>query len=131
MNDVLDAVLQVAALGVMTLGAWAIGRLSDWLKLRADSEVRSYLLAALDRAVEYGQAEARRRLGAVASEAARDGMPALALALARGYAQERVPDALRRLGVEEAGLDAMLVARLPRPPMPGSLIGGVHLTASR
>lgn len=121
MNDILDALLQAAALGVMTLGAWAIGQLSDWLKLRADSEVRSYLLAALDRAVEYGQAEARRRLGAVVSEDARASLPALTLDLARAYAQERVPDALRRLGVPKAGLDAMLLARLPRPPMPATL----------
>jgi hypothetical protein len=120
-DTALDGLLTAAASLVLALGALAIRHLSDWLKLRADSEVRGYLTAALDRAVEYGLAEARRRardaglagpaVGNVAAEAARD------------YAQSRVPDALARFNIDTAALDQLIRARLPKPP--GPLGGGL------
>jgi hypothetical protein len=111
MNELIDALLQLAAVAVLGLGGMAIRRLSDWLKLRADSEVRGYLTAALDRAVEYGLAEARRR--------ARDGVTGAtnqAAELATTYVRDRVPAALTRFGIDSVGLDQMVRARLPRPP---------------
>lgn len=118
MNDLIEAVLGLAATGVLTLGGFAIRRLADWLKLRADSEVRSYLMAALEKAVEYGVAEARRR----AIDSGIKGGTAVQAELARDYMQARVPDALARLGVDTAGLDQMIRARLPKPP--SGMLGG-------
>ena len=117
MGDLLDIVLQLAALVILALGGLAVRRLSDWLGLRADGEVRAYLNAALDRAVEFGLAEARRR----AREA---GVPVpaggIAAAAARQYARDRVPEALARFGINEAALDDMIRARLPKPPAHGA-----------
>lgn len=114
MTDLIEALLQLVAAGVLALGGYAITRLSTWLKLRADDQVRGYMLAALDRAVEYGMTEARRRV--------RDGLskssPHLAAELARDYAQQQVPDALARLKIDTAGLDRMVRARMPLPVKP-------------
>ena len=116
MNEFLDALLQLAAAGVLALGGFAINRLAGWLKLRADSEVRLYLQAALERAVEYGQAEARRRV--MAGLVPREALQNAAGELARDYMQDRVPDGLARFKIETAALDKMIRARMPKPPTP-------------
>ena len=117
MTAFIEALLQLAGVAVLTLGGFAIHRLSDWLKLRADDQVRTYLLATLDRAVEFGKAEARRRIrdGAAGSH------ETLAAELARQYTLDRVPDALARFGVGTPGLDQMIQARMPKPP---AILGG-------
>lgn len=116
-DALLEHLLQAAGLVILALGGIAIRRLADWLRLRADSEVRAYLLAGLERAVEFGQAEARR----MARDAGLTG-PAVgnaALEVARDYAQQRMPEALTRFGIDTAALDSMLRARLPKPPFGG------------
>lgn len=114
MNDLIELLLGGAGTTVMALGAWAIARLGDWLRLRADSEVRAYLMEGLRIAVEYGQAEARRRAAeaGLAGPAARN----VAAEAARDYALSRYPDALKRFNVDAAALDQMIRARMPKPP---------------
>lgn len=114
----LDNALSVVAALLLVMGRQAIAHLADWLKLCADSEVRAYLNVGLDRAVEFGKAEARRRLLSVTSEVAGERQPNLQLELARSYVQDRFPDALARFGVDTAALDKMLTARLPLPARP-------------
>ena len=109
MTELLDALLTVAVTAVLTLGGVAIRHLADWLRLRADGEVRAYLIQVLDRAVDYGLAEARRR--------AFDGTKPVPAELARDYVVSRVPDALARFGMDTAALDQMIRARLPKPPL--------------
>jgi hypothetical protein len=114
----LDHALAIVAPLLLLMGRQAINHLADWLKLKADSEVRGYLVDGLQRAVEFGQAEARRRLLSVTSEVARERLPDLAIEIARSYAAERYPDALKRFGVDEAALTQMLKARMPAPARP-------------
>ena len=117
MHDLIEALLQLAGVAVLALGGLAIRHLADWLKLRADSEVRGYLLQALERAVEYGQAEARRRVHAGGAGGAN-----VSAELAAGYVQDRVPGALVRFGIDAVALDQMIRARMPKPstwPGPG------------
>jgi hypothetical protein len=110
--------LQIVAAAVLVLGGFAVRALTVWLNLRADDQVRAYLQQALDRAVEYGLAEAR---GRVAAGPARNN---IAAELARDYAQQRVPDALARFGIDTAGLDQLIRARLPKlPSWPGAANG--------
>lgn len=117
MNAFLDAVLQLAATGVLALGGYAIHRLSTWLRLREDSEVRRYLDDTLKRGVDLAEAEMRKAIGGFT----RPNQAALDVAVARvaGYTQHRVPDALAHFAVTDAGLMEMararLLARLPVP----------------
>jgi hypothetical protein len=111
MQDLIEALLQLAAVAVLGLGGFAIRHLADWLKLRADSEVRDYLQTALDRAVEFGLSEARRRVIAGGL-----GGVNVAAEIARDYAQDRVPGALARFAIDTSALDQMIRARLPSPP---------------
>lgn len=110
MQALLDALLQLAAAGVLALGGYAITRLSAWLKLREDSEVRSYLNQALERAVDLALAEARSRiapriypLAPVADDL---------VAKAAAYARDRVPDALARFRIDGASLEDMIRSRM-------------------
>lgn len=114
----LDNALSVVAALLLVMGRQVIAYLADWLKLKADSEVRAYLTAGLDRAVEFGQAEARRRLGPVTSEAARERLPGMVVEIASQYATERWPDALKRFGIDAPALEAVLKTRLPARPRP-------------
>ena len=116
--------IELVAAVMLIMGRSLILRAAEWLKLRADSEVRAYLMAGLDRAVEYGQAEARRRLlaGSVALRQdiqgvfVREDVQTLEADLARDFALGRFPDALARFGVDAPALEAMIRARLPAPP---------------
>lgn len=121
MTDVLDILLHAAATAALGLGGIAVHRLSGWLRLRADDQVRGYLLQAVATAVEYGQAEARRRILGSAGEIPRERQANIAAELARDYVQARVPDALDRFGIDTAGLDQMIRARLPAPR---TVVGG-------
>ncbi|MDO9499021.1 hypothetical protein [Falsiroseomonas sp.] len=109
----LDHTLELLAPILLFMGRHLIARASDWLRLRADSEVRAYLEAGLVRAVEYGKAEARRRV--LADRLSRDAEVNASAELARGYVQERFPDALKRFGVDASALDKMVRARMPKP----------------
>lgn len=111
----LPLLLQAVAAGVLALGGFVIQRLAGWLKLRADSEVRAYLQQGLDLAVQYGQAEARRRV--LAGAVPREAVGEAAADLARDYAQDRWPDALARFGIDADALGQMVRARLPKPAM--------------
>jgi hypothetical protein len=119
LDALLDAALQIVAAAVLVLGGFAVRALTIWLNLRADDQVRGYLQQALDRAVEYGISEARRRVRDGAE--GRGSQANIAAELARDYAQQRVPDALARFGIDTAGLDQLIRARMPKPPsFPGS-----------
>lgn len=110
MNAFLDALLQLAATGVLAFGGYAIHRVCAWLRLREDSEVRKYLDETLRRGVDLAEAEMRRNLPGYA----RPTEAALNTAVARvaGYAQDRVPAALAHFGVNDLGLMEMARARL-------------------
>ena len=110
MQALLDALLQLGAAGVLALGGFAIQRLTTWLKLRQDSEVRAYLNQALERAVDLALAEARGRLPAYA----RIAHPEVSTAVERAaeYARATVPDALARFRIDGDGLRDRISARI-------------------
>lgn len=110
MQALLEVLLQLAAAGVLTLGGYAIQRLGSWLKLREDGEVRAYLNAALERAVDLALAEARGRLPTYA----RLTHPEVDAVVERAaeYARATVPDALARFRIDNAGLRDRVAARL-------------------
>lgn len=105
------ATLALAALGAA--GTWLAARVASWLKLNEDSQVRGYLEAALDNAVTYGRNVADARL--------KDGLAinvhSTVVAEAANYAIARVPDALKRFGLDEAGVRSLILARLPSAPL--------------
>jgi hypothetical protein len=119
MTEILDVLVQLAAFAALSAGTagitWLSRRIAERLKLQSDAEVRAYLQQALERAVEYGQAEARRRLSPVTSEVTRERMPNMAAELARDYVQRGVPDALQRFAIDTARLDDLVRARMPKP----------------
>ncbi|MEI6159996.1 MAG: hypothetical protein WCP77_09200 [Roseococcus sp.] len=114
MNALLEVLLQLLASGVLALGGYAITRLSDWLKLKEDSEVRVYLNQALERGVDLALAEARGRLPGYARLA----HPEVSTAVERAaeYARDTVPDALARFRIDGEGLRDMVSARLATRP---------------
>ena len=113
----LNHAIELVAAIVLVMARPLVVRAADWLQLRADSEVRAYLMTGLDRAVEYGRAEARRRLLAPGSGVVREEVPALQLALAREYVAERFPDALKRFGMDLMDVEKAIRARQPAPPI--------------
>jgi hypothetical protein len=124
-NEILDALIQIAALALLSAGTAGVGalapRVARWLKLTNDDRVRAYLLRAVEAAVDYGQAEARRRILASAGDIPRERQANIAAELARDYVQSRVPDALDHFRIDTAGVDQMIRARIPGPR---PLVGG-------
>lgn len=113
-----DLAIQVAGAGLLGLGSFAAKRAADWLKLSADDKVRGYLTEAMERAIDWAQDEARKRLPEIQDHAAGDGIlhdtAENVVGFAVTYMRERVPDGLKRLGVSDTGLEAMIRARLAR-----------------
>ena len=125
MTEILDALIHLAALALLSAGTAGVGavapRVARWLRLANDDRVRAYLLHAVEAAVDYGQAEARRRILQSAGDIPRERQANIAADLARDYVQSRVPDALSHFGIDTAGVDQMIRARLPAPR---PLVGG-------
>jgi hypothetical protein len=124
-NEILDALIQIAALALLSAGTAGVGalapRVARWLRLANDDRVRAYLLRAVEAAVEYGQAEARRRVARDVVAIPPSAQANIAAELARDYVQSRVPDALDHFGIDTVGVDQMIRARLPGPR---PLVGG-------
>ena len=125
MTEILGLLIEIAAFTLLSAGTAGVGalapRVARWLRLANDDRVRAYLLRAVEAAVEYGQAEARRRILASAGDIPRERQANIAADLAREYVQSRVPDALGHFGIDAAGVDQMIRARIPGPR---PLVGG-------
>lgn len=116
LSPLLDLLIQAVAALLLAFGTWGVTRLADWLKLSADDRVRGYLIAAMERAIDYAQHHASARLshGQEAGDGVFRDVTAEVVDIAAGYLEERVPDALKRLGVSGQGLEDMIRARLAR-----------------
>ncbi len=124
LTDLLNHGLQLLAMGVLALGAREIQRLTpklaDWLHLQSDAEVRDYLQVALNAAVGYGLAQARKMLPEqAAASATHPDVIEEAIRQAADYVEMRVPDALRRFQIASSDLPALVSARMPAAtPLP-------------
>lgn len=103
-----SGLMEVAFTVAAALLAALAARLYRWLGIREDDAVRAYLDQALARAVAYGLVQARGAAGLPPASQE----PVVAAAVR--YAQERVPDALKRFGIDEPGLAEMIRSRLPQ-----------------
>ncbi len=105
LNDITGPLVQLVAAVLLALGVSLVRRLADWLKLSSDDRVRGYLQEAMENAITHGVARAAQ-LG--------DQSATAALIHATRYVESRVPDALKRLGVDANGLEHLLAVRLQR-----------------
>lgn len=115
-----ELLLPVVSAVLLAIASLAVKRLADWLKLSADDKVRGYLLATVEAAVRWAQEEVARRL-AYYERALADVAPDRRVPfgedpsdLAAGYVAARVPDALKRFRIDEAGLRDIIETRLSR-----------------
>lgn len=106
LEPIVSALVQLVAAVLLAVGVSLTRRLADWLKLSADDRVRDYLREAMENAITHGVARAAQ-MGDAASATA-------ALTHAARYVEGRVPDALKRLGIDQAGLDHLLAVRLQK-----------------
>jgi hypothetical protein len=87
---------------------WAARRLSQSLRISDDDQVRRYLEQALLNALEFARELALQQGGNLADVQVRNRL----VEDAANYVMPRVPDALKRFGIEPDGLREMLTARL-------------------
>lgn len=104
----IDAVLAALAALLLALGTFAIQRLLGWLKLSQDEKVRAYLEDALQNGIAFARARvSSRAVGSIDVKSA-------VVAEAANYAIARVPDALKRFGIDQDGVRDLVQARLGR-----------------
>lgn len=115
LGPVLQAAISFVATVVLAVGGFALHKLNVWLSAKTghqnlinEDQVRGYLQTALDNAAHYAVA----KVGS-ADWAHVDTKNAL-IAAAANYALEHVPDALSYFKVDEAGLAALIEARLAK-----------------
>jgi hypothetical protein len=105
LEDITGPLVQLVAAVLLAIGVSLTRRLADWLKLSADDRVRGYLQEAMENAITHGVTRAAQLGDATATSA---------LTHAARYVEGRVPDALKRLGIDQPGLDHLLAVRLQR-----------------
>ena len=106
----LDVAIQLLASILLGVGSWAAWRVTTWLRLSNDEKVRGYLNTALENAVTWAAAEARRRV-IMAGGAPQ---PGDMVPDAVQYVVQRVPGALSHFGITPDGVRDMVEKRLAR-----------------
>lgn len=107
-----DTAASLLAALLLGLGAWLIQRVAAWLKLAEDDKVRLYLEEALHNAIAFARNKAIQQGQRIDEIEVRSQV----VANAANYAIARVPDALKRFGIDEDGVRDLVLARLPGPP---------------
>ncbi len=109
LGPILEIVIQLVGALLMTVGTWAVTMVSQKLKLSNDSEVRTYLQEALQRAVNFGIEKARTQAKDIKTVEVRNEV----VADAANYVISKTPDALKKLGISEDSVRDLVRARLP------------------
>lgn len=114
--------------GLLTvLGGFATRRVSKYLGLKEQDLARTCLDMALMRAIQYAMEVAIQRGESVAQVEVRNRL----VAVAATYAARAVPDTLRLFGIDRAGLEERLRARLPEiVPHPDQPVAFGHLATT-
>lgn len=98
-SALLPDLVNTAVVGVLGLAGWALRRWAATSRLAADSYVRAYLERAGQRAIDLGYQAA----GATPGQSLADAQLSAIMRTADAYLRDRVPDALRRFGLQKAG----------------------------
>ncbi|MCH7870678.1 MAG: hypothetical protein IID33_03160 [Planctomycetes bacterium] len=108
LTPVLGIVIDLLAAALMTLGGWALAKLGRKFGLEADDQVRIYLGEALAGGIGWAKEQARKRSEDIAHIEVRSKL----VAEAANYVIERVPDALKRFGLDRERIEKLVEARL-------------------
>ena len=110
MAPMVDTAASLLSAMLLAGGLWVIRRALAWLQLSEDEKVRAYLETALQNAITF----ARNRVVAGGAEHAQIEVRNQVVAEATSYIVARVPDALKRFGIDEEAARDLVLARLPR-----------------
>lgn len=102
-----DAIIALLAAALTALAAWITRIAADWFKIKSDSEVRRYVLDAVERGIALAVDKVKSRTGNLQVP-----VGSQTLEIAVEYILEAVPDGLKRLGIDEAHVRRMVDARL-------------------
>ena len=113
-----NALIGLAAAVLTPFASAALFRLTQRFGLERDDKVRAYLTSGIEIAIQYGEAEARRRLTGQDVRPDKERLRALTVQLAADYTRDRWPDAVKHFKLGQDALERMVGARLPKPPAP-------------
>lgn len=98
LSALLPDLINAAIVAVLGLAGWALRRWAATSRLKADGYVRAYLERAGQRAIDLGYQVA----GATPGQSLADAQLSSIMSTADAYLRDRVPDALRRFGLQKA-----------------------------
>ena len=108
LSPLISAAVEVVTLVLLAVGAIAIRRLAAWLRLREDDEVRAYLETALRNGIDFAMRRLEERSSDLKLETKSE-----TIAEATRYVVEQVPEAVKRLKLDQAAIERAIEARLP------------------
>lgn len=108
LTPIYEVVVSTLAVLLMALGSYAITKLSQKLRIDADSQFNAILNDALVNAVDYAVELAHRRGESVSKLDVRNQVVADAV----NYVMEGVPDVLRHFGLTPERISKLVLARL-------------------
>lgn len=104
-----NSVLVPLAIGLLTvLGTWVLTKAKTWLGLQNNSEAAKTLETAMQNALAFAQSKIPNLTPATLTLDTKSAL----LATAANYVLAHTPDAMKLLGVDQAGLIQKLEARL-------------------
>ena len=108
LTPILGTVIDLLAAALMALGGWALTKLGRKFGLEADGQVRVYLAEALAGGIGWAKEQAAKR----SEDFAHIEVRRKVVAEASHYVIERVPDAVKRLGLDRERIEKLIEARL-------------------
>lgn len=108
LTPLVDTAGGLLAAVLTALAIWGAQRLMSWLKISEDEKVRAYLETAITNSIAWARTKLNDQAGSITvttkNKVVHD---------AATYLVDRVPDALKRFGIDEAAARDLVLARLP------------------
>lgn len=108
LTPLIDTAGGLLAAVLTALAIWGVQRLMSWLKISEDEKVRAYLETAIVNGIAWARTKLNDRGGEISVNTRNK-----VVYDAATYLVERVPDALKRFGIDEAAARNLVLARLP------------------
>lgn len=103
-----DVLVQLVGAALLAVGVWVAKKLADKLGLEADSEIRGYLMDAVENAVKFAEKELQEEADKLDAVAFKSKL----LATGAQYVMTRVPDAVEHFNLTEEAVAQLVQAKL-------------------
>lgn len=114
LSPILTPALQLGGLILTGIASWALTLVAAHFKVSTNSALFQNLLSAIDRGISYGQQVAQTKADALGKITTQNAV----VAEAANYVVSKMPSTMAALGITQAHVADLVLAKLPANPTP-------------